>query len=125
MSYSMVSNTYNMAFRTGAGGQYPLITNSGNPKVSNGYVLRGTEMTGVEMVSVGTTDKWMHVTAINGQACDGYVAQIYLGYTYCVLSVVTDPTTPPVKQEITSVTLVPHYSDGTSGVATEYYPVLV
>jgi hypothetical protein len=122
--YSMVSNTNNMAFRSGAGSQYPLILNSGNPKVVGGYIQKGTVMTGIEMVSVGATDKWMHITAIDKIPFDGYAAQISGGYTYCVLTVTNTPD-PTVKQEITYVSIIPHYSDGTAGVSEDYYPVLV
>jgi len=121
--YSMVSNTNNMAFRMGAGSQHPLITNTGNPKVLNGYVVKGTVMKGDMLVPVGLTDKWLHVTSINDIPCDGYVAQISNAWTYCVLTPIT--TEPPVKQEITSVLITPKYSDGTSGATEEYFPVLI
>ena len=121
--YSMFSNTNNMAFRMGAGSRYPLITNSGNPKVLNGYVVKGMVMTGAEMISVGSVDKWMHVTAIDGIACDGYTAQISNGWTYCVLTEIP-VVDPGVKQEITFVSIVPHYDDGSVGVSEDYYPVV-
>lgn len=122
MSFSMVSNTNNMAFRDGAGSQYSLILNTGNPKVGNGYVQKSTVMKGDVLVSVGLTDKWLHVTSINDVPCDGYVAQISGGWTYCVLTPIT--TEPPVKQEITYVTITPHYSDNTTGQPEDYYPAV-
>jgi hypothetical protein len=124
ITYSMVSNTNNMAFRSGAGSQYPLVLNSGNPKIVNGYVQRLITMTGANLISVGTTDKWLHVTAVNGQACDGYVAQKIGTTTYCVLTEINTPD-PVLKQEILYVSIIPHYSDGTAGVSEDYYPVLV
>jgi hypothetical protein len=124
ISYSMVSNTNNMALRMGAGSQYPLVTNTGNPKVVNGYVAKGTAMTGAEMISVGATDKWMHVTAIDKIPCDGYVAQKIGATNYCVLTEINTPD-PVLKQDIVFVSIIPHYSDGTSGVSEDYYPALV
>jgi hypothetical protein len=122
-NFSMVSNTNNMAFRSGAGSQYPLILNTGNPKVVSGYVQKSTVMKGDVLISVGSVDKWLHVTDINGVSCDGFVAQISGGWQYCELTPIT--TDPGAKQEITSVLITPKYSDGTSGATEEYFPVLI
>jgi hypothetical protein len=122
--YEMVSTTNNMGFRSGAGGQYPLIKTTTSPKIINGYVQKNTVMKGLTVVSVGTTDKWLHVTSIEGVSVDGYVAQIYNGVKYCTIETFPIPD-PALKQAIIFVTIVPHFEDGSVGIAEDYYPVLV
>lgn len=119
--YEMMSATTNMGFREGAGSQYPLIKTTTSPKIINGYVQKNTIMKGETLVSVGATDKWLNVTSIDGVSVNGYVAQIYNGVKYCTITEfpVVDPA---LKQAISYITIVPHYEDGTSGIAEDYYP---
>lgn len=138
-NYKLISSTYDLALRTGANVTFSKILNSGNSRVSGGYVLRNTEMLGNNLITltsdvknasgvvVGKTgDEWLEVTSIGGQSCSGFVAYVHMGNFMSVLTEVsTTPPTPPINQEIVSVTLVPHYSDGTSGQATEYFPKVI
>ena len=117
-SYRMISASYDMGFRTGASTSFPRITNTGNPKIVNGYVLRNVEMMGDSLI-ISSNEQWLHVISVNGLACDGWVAYKIGTTTYCVL---TEIVPPSENLEIVSVTLTPTYSDGTIGSAVKYVP---
>lgn len=99
-------------------GSYPK-----NTQVEIDLVREYTNTVSSQYVKAG--DKWGRVTKINGVAvAGGWMAIVYQGVTICApyYQLVTVPPVPGEKQKIVSLTVVPHYEDGTAGPAEDYYP---
>ena len=101
-----VVSPYGVNFLSGAGSQYPKISDA-KPE--------GTSLLADEVVPVGS-DEWLHVIEINGITADGWMASIWNGETLISYSEVSPPT-PPDTSDIEKV--VVHFE---SGVTEELWP---
>ena len=122
MTHYQFSSSSNMAFRSGFSTTYPVITNTGNTYIQNGYVKSGTKMLGDSVTTISPLEQWLHIYEVGGISSQGFICLKMSGVNTGVLVELPDTTVPPVDITITSVTLTPRYSDGTIGTAVDYFP---